>query len=166
MKIFLIGFMGCGKSYRGHQWAQGLNLEFIDMDARIEWEEGLTAEQIFTEKGEPYFRQKETEILQILIHQENILVACGGGTPCFNDNMSLMNEHGTTVYLRSSPEKLYERLIHERHKRPLIKGLTETELLFYIKEKIEEREFYYMQAQHFLNVDELPDDFIPTFDHA
>ncbi|CAN5245915.1 shikimate kinase [soil metagenome] len=161
MKIFLIGFMGSGKSYWGHKWAAATGMEFMDMDLEIEEQEKLTADEIFAKKGERYFRELETRFLHNIVSKENFILACGGGTPCFHDNMEFLNEFGTTIYLRSAPQNIYQRLVNETEKRPLIKNLQHSELLFYIDQKVKEREAFYLQAKKIIDVDHLPDNFIP-----
>ena len=162
-KIFLTGFMGSGKTYWGNKWAELSGFKFIDIDEIVEQEEGKTITKIFAEDGEDHFRNLETNILKSLSNKNNIIVATGGGTPCFNDNISWMNENGTCVYLQSSSENILKRLISEKEKRPLIKNLKDGELLFYITEKIKEREHFYNQAKIILNVDHLTQDYIPEF---
>ncbi len=159
--IFLIGFMGCGKTFFGNKWAELSGLQFFDIDEMIEAEQGKTAAEIFAENGEDYFRDLETMALKSFTDKGKMIVATGGGTPCYNDNIGLMNEYGKTIYLSSDPKKIFERLVNETDKRPLIKHLQGEELLFYITEKIKEREFFYQQANIILNVDELPENFIP-----
>ncbi len=160
-KIFLIGFMGCGKTYWGKKWAELSGLQFFDLDELVEKEQGKNAGEIFAENGEYFFREQETKGLYSLSGEDNFIVATGGGTPCFNDNISWMNMEGTAIYLRSSPKKILERLVNETHKRPLIKNLNKTELEFYITEKIKERDFFYNQAKVILDVDELHQNYLP-----
>ncbi len=161
--IFLIGFMGSGKSYWGKKWSAASEFNFYDLDDIIEAEQQLTIAEIFEKKGEEYFRDLETEALHTLTNSKNNIVACGGGTPCFNNNISWMNENGITVYLQSSPENILQRLSSEKEKRPLINHLKDEELLFYIKEKIKERAVFYHQAIITLNVDDLLDNYLPDF---
>jgi shikimate kinase len=161
-KIFLIGYMGSGKSTAGKKLAAKLGFEFIDLDKFIEQETGKTIPEIFAEKGEGEFRALENNALKKLITKENIVVACGGGTPCYYGNMELMNNHGTTIYLKMSVDSLATRLINAKGKRPLVEGKTEEELKAYITEHLEKREDIYHQAQYIvkgknLNVDELVD---------
>jgi shikimate kinase len=160
-RIFLVGFMGSGKTYWGRKWAHSSGLHFFDIDDIVENEQEKTIAEIFAEKGEDHFRNLETDALRTFGNQQNVIVATGGGTPCFNDNITWMNENGTCIYLQSSPEKIFQRLISETEKRPLIKHLQNEELLFYIKEKIKERESFYNRAEIILPVDDLPEDYIP-----
>ena len=161
--FFLIGFMGSGKNYWGTKWAQASGYGFFDIDAMVELNEDKTIARIFAEDGEEYFRNLETIELRNFLNKKNFIAATGGGTPCFNDNISWMNENGTSVYLRSSPENILKRLVPEKEKRPLIKNLQNEELLFYITEKIKEREPFYNQAEIILNVDDLPQNYLPEF---
>lgn len=162
-RIFLTGFMGSGKTYWGKKWSELSGLEYFDIDEIVEQQQGKTITKIFAEDGEDHFRNLETNILRSLSNKNNIIVATGGGTPCFNDNISWMNENGTCVYLQSSSENILKRLKSEKEKRPLIKNLKDDELLFYITEKIKEREHFYNQAKIILNVDQLTQDYIPEF---
>jgi shikimate kinase len=146
MKVFLIGFMGSGKTHIGKQLAQLLDYLFVDTDSLIENTEGISVAQLFENKGETVFRRIESERLKGLSKWDNIIVATGGGAPCFHDNMTFINNSGITVYLKTNPQLLLERLQPETEKRPLISGLSETELLAFIKEKVAAREAYYGQA--------------------
>lgn len=161
-KIFLIGYMGSGKSTAGKKLAAKLGFEFIDLDKFIEKETGKTIPEIFSEKGEGEFRALENNALKKLITMENIVVSCGGGTPCYYGNMELMNNNGITIYLKMSADALASRLLKAKDQRPLIEGKTEEELRNYITEHLEKREDIYHQAQYIvkgknLNVDELVD---------
>ena len=161
--FFLIGFMGSGKTYWGKKWSEKIGKEFFDTDEIIEQQQGITIAKIFATDGENHFRNLETEILKNMSLQNNLIIACGGGTPCFNDNITWMNQNGTSVYLQSSPENISKRLMSEKEKRPLIKHLNDEELLFYITEKIKEREVFYQQAEKVINVDDLPENYLPEF---
>jgi len=163
MKIFLIGFMGCGKTYWGKLWSKNSGIQFFDIDDIVEEEQGKTAAKIFADDGEEHFRELETNALRNFADNNSAIIACGGGTPCYNDNVSWMNENGTCVYLKSSPENILKRLITETEKRPLIKNLKGEELLFYITEKIKERNFFYNKAKVILEVDNLPENYLPGF---
>jgi shikimate kinase len=163
MNIFLIGFMGCGKTYWGKLWSGRSGLPFYDLDDMVEAQKGKTAADIFAEDGEDKFRDFETAALRSFSNIETAIVACGGGTPCYNDNIAWMNKNGTCIYLRSAPENILIRLMTETEKRPLIKNLQGNELQFYIKEKIKERDFFYEQAEIILDVDDLPNNYLPEF---
>lgn len=161
-KVFLIGFMGSGKTYWGKIWAQHYGLTFYDLDAIIEEKEGRSIAAIFEKEGEEYFRKIETMALQQFSKVENAIVACGGGAACFNNNMPWMNEKGTTVYLSASPQYILSRVKEEKDKRPLINKMNEVELLFFIEQKLKEREPFYNQAQIILPVIELNEDSLQT----
>jgi shikimate kinase len=162
-KIFLIGFMGSGKSYWGKKWAQKYYFDFYDLDEMIEQEEKKTVAAIFEKDGEDHFRQIETRVLKTFAEKDNCLLACGGGTACFHDNMKWMNGNGVTVYLDASLPYIYERVIEEKDKRPLISRLNQAELLFYIEQKLKERESFYKQARIILPVEEITEDLVPAF---
>ncbi len=146
MKLYLIGFMGSGKSHIGQQIAQLMDYLFIDTDSLIVNTEGVSIAELFEKKGEAAFRKIESDRLQGLSKWDNIVVATGGGAPCFHDNMSHINHSGITIYLKTNPELLLERLHKEADKRPLLRGKSKTELLAFIKEKVAEREAFYGQA--------------------
>jgi len=147
MIIFLIGFMGSGKSTLGKRLAKKIDYDFLDMDQVIMKDEGQTVSEIFETKGEAYFRQKETELLQQLNADSNQVVATGGGAPCFASNIDIMNQKGVTVYLKMSPACLAGRLYNARAVRPLIAHLNADELLGYIEIKLAEREPCYNKAK-------------------
>ncbi len=157
MKIFLIGFMGSGKTYWGRIWAANGGLEFYDLDELIEKTENRSVTVIFGEKGENYFREKEAALLRTFSEKENFLLACGGGVPCFKDNIHWMNANGTTVYLSASPLYLFEKITNEKDKRPLLKNLNPGEVLFFIEQKLKERNPLYQQAKITLKVNTLND---------
>lgn len=148
MLIYLIGFMGSGKSTVGKQLAKKLNYGFIDFDELIEEQSGKKISEIFNGKGQQAFRNIETEILKSVSEFKDTVVSTGGGTPCFFDNMKLMNETGITVYIRMSAGSLFHRLAQSKTKRPLIEGLSDLKLMDFILDTLPEREHFYMQAQH------------------
>ncbi len=146
-KIFLVGFMGCGKSTFGRKIAAALNWNFIDLDDYIEEKQGRSISSIFEESGEAYFRDLETLALEETKNWNKTIISCGGGTPCFNNNDDLINNLGLSVYISLSPEILRDRLIGEKSKRPLIANLSNDELLSFIKKKLTARESYYNKAK-------------------
>lgn len=146
MLFFLNGFMGSGKSHWGRIWAADYKLGFIDLDEYIEQQEGKSVVDIFDTRGEVYFREREAAALRGLEQVRNTIVACGGGTPCFGDNMQWMNEKGLTVYLSATPDEILRRLIRGQQQRPLIRKLNQAELLFFIEQKLKEREPFYRQC--------------------
>lgn len=146
MLFFLNGFMGSGKSHWGKIWAASFKLGFIDLDEAIEMDEGKPVVDIFESKGENYFRSAEAEKLREISEIKNTIIACGGGTPCFYDNMQWMNEHGLSVYITATPDEILRRLIKGQAERPLIKKFNQAELLFFIQQKLKEREPFYSQC--------------------
>ncbi|HZH71233.1 MAG TPA: shikimate kinase [Mariniphaga sp.] len=147
MRIYIIGYMGCGKSTLGRKLACYAGLQFIDMDHYIESRNCKTVPQIFAEEGEEAFRHKERKALEELSEFTNVIIATGGGAPCFYDNMDLMNRTGKTIYLNIDPEILAERLIESKNERPLIKGKSKEELVQYIATTLSQREKFYRKAQ-------------------
>lgn len=154
MKIFLVGFMGCGKSTKAKQLANRLNCPVIDLDAVIVADQGKTIAEYFAEHGEAAFRQLESDTLKTYAYPETCVVATGGGLPCFFDNMEWMNANGNTIYLQMTPQQLVSRL-HNREKRPLIKGMDDEQLLAFIEGKLSERNFFYTKAQFIVHAFDL-----------
>lgn len=147
MKIFLIGFMGSGKTHWGLQLSKKLDLPFFDLDSVIVKKEGATVADIFSEKGEEYFRTREMETLEaITTEQERFILSCGGGTPCFFNNIEFMKKHGKVVWLNTSVDVLLQRLGKDRSSRPLLAGVSDEELRRHIIRKLSERRMYYQQA--------------------
>lgn len=153
--LFLIGFMGSGKTHWGKIWANSNGLVFYDLDELVEKKEGRSVSTIFEKDGEDYFRKAETACLHTIPSDKPCIVACGGGAACFNDNMQWMNEHGTTLYLATTASDILTRVKDEKNKRPLINRLNEAELLFFIEQKLKERIPFYTQAKITLQADEL-----------
>ena len=151
MKIFLVGYMGSGKTTAGRHLARHMKLGFIDMDSEIEREAGKNIEDIFANEGEDYFRRIEHEYLKKVILDDDIVISTGGGTPCFLDNMDIMNNSGGSVYFRMSVETLVSRLIKAKNKRPLIKDLNEIDLRYFIASNLEKREPFYNKAHYIVN---------------
>lgn len=147
MKIFLIGFMGSGKTHWGKALAEKLQLPFYDLDKIITETQGKSITEIFTEQGEEYFRQLERDLLHDITEKHPaIVLSCGGGTPCFFNNIDFMKKQGTVVWLNSSIEALTERLKKEKNQRPLIKDISDDDLRSYILKKMNDRRLYYEQA--------------------
>lgn len=145
--IFLIGYMGCGKSTMGRAVSQLTGVPFIDLDNYIEGRYHMSVKEIFAKHGEEGFRDIERRMLQEVADFEDVIVACGGGTPCFFDNMEYMNAHGTTVFLNTPIPRLHSRLMRGRHKRPLIANKSDEELLEFIKTALATRMEHYAKAQ-------------------
>lgn len=153
-RIFLIGLMGSGKSYWGEKIAALLHYQFIDLDTFIEENEGKSIASIF-EQGETHFRLLEKKYLEKVILRENIVVATGGGTPCFYDNMKKMNDAGKTYYLKAEIETIISRLQHQRESRPLLKGKSPDELPAFFLQQLKTRKPFYEQADRMLQVEKL-----------
>jgi len=147
-QIFLIGFMGAGKTTLGNKIAEKLGVSFIDIDQEIESLLGMTISSVFEKNGEEFFRTQESKmLLDVILSQKQAIVSVGGGLPCFNNNMELMNKSGLTCYLKSPAEELYRRLKNSTINRPLLKELNDEELLRFIESKLLEREKYYNEAK-------------------
>jgi len=145
--IYIIGFMGSGKTTTGKKLAAAMDWSFIDLDKKIEENTGMTIPEIFTEKGEDYFRILEAEQLRNLQFQPYTVISTGGGTPCNGDNMDYMVETGLTLYLKMTPEQLRSRLENSKGERPLIKNLQQSELIDFIEKKLAFREKWYNRAE-------------------
>ena len=154
-RIFLIGYMGAGKTTIGKELSKQSGLSFIDLDHFMEGRYRKTVRQIFEEKGEEAFRQIEKKALHEVADFENVVISTGGGTPCFFDNMAYMNSIGTTVYLKASPQSLSDRLEHCRPNRPLLKGLSGAGLTHFVKASLTERAPFYEQAHITFDVEVL-----------
>ncbi len=147
MRIFLIGFMGSGKTHWGKQLATQMKIPFYDLDEEITKKENLSVAEIFSQSGEEAFRNKEREVLETLIDDNaSMVLSCGGGTPCFFNNIERMKKYGVVVWLNTHIEILLQRLIKEKEKRPLIREIGDDDLRSYIIRKLNERRMYYEQA--------------------
>lgn len=157
MKIVLLGYMGSGKTTVGKKLADKLNLTFIDLDNYIEKNLNTSISEIFAETGELYFRREEHRFLKdILKNQDDIVLALGGGTPCYSNNMDLVLDHTSKVfYLKLSIAKLAERLKAGKDQRPLIRHLPDIELPEFIGKHLFERSPFYNRAAYILDVDKL-----------
>jgi shikimate kinase len=151
-RIILIGYMGAGKTTVGRALAKDLGLQFYDLDWYIESRRHKTVPQLFSEVGEEGFRTIEHNMLHEVAEFEDVVISCGGGTPCFFDNMDYMNQQGQVVYLRCEPEVLKGHLLMGKTERPLLKGKTPEELIDFIKEQLEKREPFYSKARYTLDV--------------
>jgi shikimate kinase len=144
--IFLVGFMGCGKTTMGRKLSAALGYEFIDLDHKFEEQAGMRIAEYFAEHGEDAFRQMESNILKETQYPENAVVSTGGGLPCFFDNMDWMNANGQTVYMKLTPKMLASRLENAKTPRPVLQGKKGQELVEFIETKLEEREPHYGKA--------------------
>ncbi len=151
-RIILIGYMGSGKTTVGRALAKELGLQFYDLDWYIESRRRKTIPQLFAERGEEGFREIEHNMLHEVAEFEDIVLSCGGGTPCFYDNIDYMNSLGEVIWLKADPEVLYKHLLMGKTERPLLKGKSPEELIIFIREQLEKREPFYSKARHVLNV--------------
>ena len=167
MKIYLIGFMGTGKTYWGRQLSERLTLPFFDLDEQIASSEGKSINDIFGQHGEEYFRQKEKEILHLLTEShDSFIMACGGGTPCYFNNIEYMNRSGSTIWINTPMPILIERLLKDKADRPLLKDLSDEQIKNFISKKFADRRMYYEQASQTLNEDITLNHFIENIFHA
>ena len=157
MKIFLVGMMGSGKSYWKTRISKKYGLRGYDLDFLIEAHEEQTIIEIFETEGEAVFRQKEAAMLRWLQQSKNFVVATGGGTPCFLNNMEWMNQQGITIWIEEPIKVLAERLRLEKEHRPLISGLSDEALVDYLENKLKERAPFYRLAAHRLTGSQITD---------
>lgn len=151
-RIILIGYMGSGKTTVGKALSKETGMMFYDLDWYIESRMRKTVAQIFAEKGEEGFRKIEHNMLHEVAEFENVIISCGGGTPCFFDNIDYINQQGEVVYLKATPEVLYRHLLMGKGERPLIKNKTPEELIAFITEQVAKREEFYNKARYTLDV--------------
>ena len=156
-RIILIGYMGAGKTTVGKALAKELHMPFYDLDWYIESRMHKTVKAIFDERGEAGFRKIEHNMLHEVAEFEDIIISCGGGTPCFFDNIDYMNRQGETVYLKATPEVLYGHLKMGKTIRPLLLNKTSDEVQVFIREQLAQRESYYSKAKYVLDVNLLDD---------
>jgi shikimate kinase len=147
VKIVLIGFMGSGKTVFGKKLAQYLNLNFVDLDLHIEQKYKMTIPSIFTNFDESVFRNLESIEIKQILSEDNLILSCGGGTPCFNNNMDLINNYGISIYLELNEKALADRLSKSKSKRPIINNLNIEELIIKITELLKSRDKFYRQAK-------------------
>jgi shikimate kinase len=146
-RVYIIGFMGSGKTTTGMKLAGLLGWDFTDLDKCIEEDTGMTIPEIFSVHGEAWFRQVESKILRSIQPLKNAVVSTGGGTPCYGDNMDFMLDTGLTIYLKLTPGQLRSRLSGTNGERPLLKDLGDAGLLAFIEEKLAIREKWYNRAE-------------------
>ena len=154
-KIILLGYMGCGKSTIAKLLAKKVGLPYFDLDEIIEKKEKSSVKNIFSEKGEIYFRKLEHEIFSDLIkNQESFVLSLGGGTPCYANNHELLNDENVfSIYLSGSVATLFERLRNANTKRPLIADKNSDEMKEFIAKNLFDRSYYYNQAFYKINID-------------
>ncbi len=155
MKVVILGYMGSGKSIIAKELASKNQQKLIDLDAYIEENEKTSIKEIFEKKGEIYFRKIENKYLkELLKSDENIIIAVGGGTPCYANNMELIKKNADSIYLKATISTLYDRLISEKEKRPLIKNIKDKDLKEFIAKHLFERNNFYNQADKTILVDD------------
>ena len=168
MKIYLIGFMGSGKTHWGRLLSQKLGIPFFDLDEQVAESAGKSIPEIFESEGEEKFRWLEKDTLHLISKShESFVMACGGGSPCYFNNIDYMNQEGTTIWINTPLEELFIRLVKEKEKRPLISKLTDQQLKHFIGKKYSDRRIFYEQAN--VTVDEEPvqlDKLIETIFHV
>lgn len=148
MKFFLLGMMGSGKSYWTKYLSRKMKVAGYDLDYLIESHEEKSISEIFAEDGEASFRKTEAKLLRWFGQKKSFVLATGGGTPCFENNMEWMNKEGVTIWIDPAIEVLAERLIPEKSHRPLISGLSDREIAGFLKARLQEREPYYSKASY------------------
>lgn len=146
--IYLLGFMGSGKSFLGKKLSESLILNFLDLDQFIEDSSKWSIPQLFSSIGEEGFRKIEANILRKTADFNQYIISCGGGTPCFHENLEWIKNHGISIYLKTPKELLFERLSNQKEGRPLINSMSENQLKEFISKKLNEREIYYSQADY------------------
>ncbi|SDW93952.1 shikimate kinase [Lutibacter oricola] len=153
MKIVLLGYMASGKSAVGRKLAEKLDLQFVDLDDFIEENEEMSISDMFSKKGEIYFRKKESEYLEILLNnKKNLLISSGGGTPCYGNNLNSIKEKSISIYLDASIQTIFDRLKNETSQRPLVATIGIDSLKEYIAKHLFERRNFYEKATHKISV--------------
>lgn len=152
VRIIIIGYMGAGKTTVGKALSRELGIPFYDLDWYIESRMRKTVPQIFALKGEEGFRKIEHNMLHEVAEFEDVIISCGGGTPCFFDNMEYLNSQGETIYLKATPEVLHKHLKMGKTIRPLLRDKSPEEMLHFIREQLQYREPFYSKARHTLDV--------------
>ncbi len=152
--VVLVGFPASGKSVLGAMLAQQLKLQFIDLDDAIEKHCNNTIPRIFEQYGESFFRKKEREVLLACLDKEDVLIATGGGTPCYGDAMTRINARAVSVYLQADEQTLTKRLLQDNANRPLLKNKERAEMLRYVHETLQRRHPYYAQATLTVNAED------------
>ena len=154
MRIYLLGFMGSGKSSQGKKLASKLGYKFLDTDQMTEKASNAKISEIFRDKGESWFRDMEADVLRATVLYPDAVIACGSGTPCYFNNMQWMFARGVTIYMQQPAERLFGRLKSRKAKRPLIAGMDDDALKNYIIEKLSQRNYLYQKAHHTVDLSE------------
>ena len=157
VRLFLIGYSGAGKTTLGRAFARSTGLDFIDLDWYIEQRFHTDIQTLFATRGEEGFRRIEHNLLHEVGEFENVVISCGGGTPCYADNIDYMLSAGATIYLKASEETLFRRLRVALGSRPLLAGKSDDELREAIRQACTERQRYYGRAKYMIDSDLLED---------
>ena len=154
-KIYIVGYMGAGKTTAAKRLAHRLGWEVVDTDALFEEKYRISVDDFFQKYDEPLYRKLESEVLKSTENLENTVISTGGGTACFFDNMGWMNEHGLTVFMQISPKAAVDRVLHSKHKRPLARGKSEAELMEFVSQHYAARMPFYEQARITVKAEDL-----------
>ena len=174
MTLFIIGYMASGKTTFGRALARKTGFRHIDLDFYIEQRFHSTVRDIFANKGESEFRRIESAMLREVGEMSDVVISCGGGTPCFGDNIDYMKSHGITICLQASEDVIAERIIHAGNKRPLMAGKSKDEIIATLRQHMKERKPFYDKASVIISgdrlenksqIDETVDDFIKNNFH-
>lgn len=157
-RLYLVGYMASGKTTLGHAIAEAWGAQFVDLDEEVERREGIPVKDFILERGEEAFRRAESMALKATAGLKRAVIACGGGTPCWRDNMEFMTLHGMTAWLVASPETLARRILEAGPTRPLAKGKTPEELTEFVRKHLLERQPYYCRAEMRINTENLEND--------
>lgn len=157
IRIIIIGYMGAGKTTVGHGLSKALNLPFYDLDWYIQTRMRKTVAQIFEEQGEEGFRKIERNMLHEVAEFEDVIISCGGGTPCFYDNIDYLNAQGITVFLNARTDVICQHLKMGKSVRPLLLNKTEEEVAVFVEQQLQQRMPYYQKAQHHIEVNLMHD---------
>jgi len=152
-RIFLLGYMGTGKTTLGRVLSDITGFTFVDLDCFIEQRYCSSVSQLFQLHGEAKFREIEQHILHEVADFEQTIISCGGGTPCFFDNMDYMNSKGETIFLDSSIKVLFDRLKVGKYKRPILKDMNDEELMTFIEKSLAARKPFYLKANQTFNAE-------------
>jgi shikimate kinase len=155
LKVFLIGMMGSGKSYWAEMLKKKIKVPAYDLDSLVEMMQEKTIAELFADEGEDYFRKEEAKMLRLFKEKKQFILSCGGGTPCFHDNMDWMNKQGITIWIDEPVAVLAARLMEQKEHRPLISNLDDQALTAYLQAKLEERHSFYAKATYTLAGEEI-----------
>ena len=153
--FFLLGLMGSGKTYWADYFSKHFNIQAYHLDDEVEKAEQKGIAEIFKDSGEGYFRDKESTVLKSFFNKQSFILSVGGGTPCFNNNMDLMNANGVTIWIDESLQTIEQRLIKQKAHRPLIANVGDDKLFSFLKDMHDKRSKFYAQAKHNLKPNEI-----------